>query len=441
MTNILVVAMMGLLLSASAQANDDKAGPTIELPPTSESPEIQEGQRRYTQAELDFLYNDLTRGLQNYRFAIAAKTALGGYAELVYSNQLQGPNNSKGGKANVRRVVLFIAHNFTDDLRFYSEFEIENALTGTNNGISLPGYGGFEQAYIDYDLVKGGALSLRAGLLLVPMGVVNQWHEPTIFHGVDRPAVERMIIPSTWRELGAGIMGTPHGAFTGLKYELYFTTGFNPLLFNADRGLGGGRQQGALATANGFGITGRLEYEPVLGTVAGLSGYYGHSGANANNIYDINHSKLKLDVPITGVSGDFRSRRWGFEWRAVGAAFWIGDTDKLRGAFDAQGNSVGPDVGSVIYGGYGEVAYDVLHFAEVRPQLLPFVRIEHYDTMAHISGREKTTADNAHAISDFVAGLTFRPITQVVLKTDMVWRRPKSGQSQQIFNLGLGLMF
>lgn len=424
-----LLALLAFTQLSTVTSSTAGAGPDIELPPAEETPAAGEGQ-----PDASDLAGDLTRGLRDFRFAIAANTSIGGYGELVYFKRYVVGGDDDPAVADLRRLVLFVAHNFTDDLRFYCEFEVEHALAGRD----YPGYAGFEQAFLDWDLIEK-RLSLRVGMVLVPMGIVNVWHEPTTFPSVDRPAVERNVIPSTWREGAVGIFGE---LAEGLDYELYVGTGLDPVRFESTRGIAGGRQQLVLARAGGPAIFGRLEYEPILGTVAGLSAYFNRAGPNAIDLYDAAGARLELDVPVLGVSADARARAFGFEGRLVGAVFSVGDTAELRTAADADRNLVGPDTASFFYGFYGELAYNVLHYAETDHELLPFIRIEHYDTMASVAGRAKTQDDAAREITDIDFGIAYRPIPQVIFKGDVVLRRPGgNAPDENTLNVGAGYMF
>jgi hypothetical protein len=364
----------------------------------------------------------------------ASSTTIGGYAELYYTlDQLTGPGSPQS-TIDLARMVLFVGHRFNDKLRFYSEIEIEHAVASSDREGEVE----IEQAFLDYMLV-GNALGVRAGVVLVPMGIINKWHEPPVFNGVLRPAVDTVIIPTTWREGGAGIFGEPA---EGLRYELYLVGGLNPQGFDAEQGIREGRQEVSLARADGLGITGRVELEPTLGAVLGVSGYYGLAGPNAD-LYDKAGSALKLDVPVWGLSADARIRRSGFEARAVAAVFSVGDTAQLRGAYGADKMALGIDTAAKIWGAYGEVAYDVLRLiTSSEQQLLPFVRLERYDTMASIRGRNRVDDDDAYAATDLIFGISYRPVPQAVFKADFGLHNPDGPTpTSGRLNLGLGVMF
>ena len=137
----------------------------------------------------------------------ASATTIGGYGEAVYNNYR---NKSVKDEADLRRFVLFFGHRFNDKLRLYSELEVEHALVESGQGeLAL------EQAFIEYNLHPN--INLRAGLMLLPLGLLNETHEPPTFYGVERNEVETRILPSTWRELGVGLQGN---VLDGLEYNV-----------------------------------------------------------------------------------------------------------------------------------------------------------------------------------------------------------------------------
>ncbi len=414
-----------------AQAAAPAAGPAVELPPDEPSTAAK---KKRGAVKVDML-----RGLQEERFRRAATTSIGGYGELHINHARPDEGDATTG-LDMHRLVLFIAHNFNKDFRFYTELEVEHAFVGDGK----PGELGLEQGFVDWK-VYGDKLGIRAGIVLVPMGIVNQWHEPPIFHGVERPMVDKVIIPSTWREGGVGIFGKP---MDGLRYELYVVGGLNPLKFSAGSGLRGGRQQVAKARMDSLALTGRLEYEPMLGMVAGVSGYYSDAGANARSVHKVTGNddkgnpvveKTTLDLPVMGASADVRVRHKGIEARAVGAFFSVGNTDELRKLSDADGKAVGPDMGSQLLGAYAEVGYDVLRLMDADDhQLVPFARYERYDTTF---ATEKDSKAGKRGVTDIAFGLSYRPVLQVVFKANTILRTPDEGKNSLLVDLGFGWMF
>ena len=135
----------------------------------------------------------------------ANKTTIGGYGELHYNN-LDDQNSHIGGddsrdRADFHRFVLFLGHEFSDEIRFFSELEVEHSLAGDGT----PGEVELEQAWVELDL--NDQHRLRAGLDILPIGLINSTHEPNTFFGVERNRVESEIIPATWWEAGVGVNG------------------------------------------------------------------------------------------------------------------------------------------------------------------------------------------------------------------------------------------
>ncbi len=137
------------------------------------------------------------------------KTTIGGYGELHYTN-----TDSKK-EMNLHRFILFMGHEFTNKIRFWSELEVEHAKVDADGGEVA-----IEQAYVEFDLNENNAL--RAGVILVPIGIINETHEPPTFYGVERNNVEKYIIPTTWREGGVSLTGRFAKAFS---YDLAMHSG------------------------------------------------------------------------------------------------------------------------------------------------------------------------------------------------------------------------
>ena len=362
------------------------------------------------------------------------RTTLGGYGELHWNHRIPATGDATS-ELDLHRLVLFVGHAFTDALRFSSEIEVEHAIAGEGQ----PGYATIEQAYVDWDLA-GRALTLRAGIVLVPMGLTNETHEPPTFHGVERPNVERNIIPTTWREGGLGLVGQVGERF---RYQAYLLGGLDADGYSLGSGVRGGRQNVAEARADGLAFAGAVAWEPVVGLSLGLSGYLGQAGANATTErFGADGAALDLDVTTVGVAAHAQCKGHGLEAKALFATFFIGDTAALRDARDADGNADGKDLASQILGGYVEVAYDVLRSSGSAIALLPFVRAEHYDTAAAFDGREASAADDDRAVTDLVLGATLRPVPQVAFKADVILRSfGGEKDAETLANLGVGFNF
>jgi hypothetical protein len=406
--------------------------PVIELPTdTSSTASIAIAVLADTSSTSDVL----TRGMQEERFH-AARTVIGSYGEFALEYLSVGPDTPFDGTATVRRLVLFVAHNFSDDFRGYVEAEWENAIACSTCNGSVE----IEQAFVDWR-VLGDDLSLRAGLVLVPMGIINQWHEPPVYHGVARPRFDQLVIPSTWRELGIGIYGT----FLELgRYELYLMTPLDVVELGP-AGLVNTRTIGSLTPMNGFMFTGRAEVEPLLGVVFGFSAVAGDLGGG-NRFFREDMSPKSLNLPIFGFEADARWRRSGLEARVVAATFLLPESGALLTARRSDGSLYFPDPSASgvpptrIAGAYAEVAYDVLRvFAETEHALLPFVRLEWYDTQSAVP--DGYARDPRFGVVETTFGLTYRPIAQVVFKMDYALRDRRLGLDEKQLSFGFGYMF
>ena len=183
--------------------------------------------------------------------------SIGGYGEL----RLRHFTNKKGDNQNdvfdALRAVLYVGYKFNDNWVMNSEIEFEHAGTGGGGSVSTE--------FLTIDYLHRDELNLRVGLVLVPMGFINEMHEPTVFFGAERPEVERLILPSTWRENGAGVFGTIADRF---HYRMYAINGMDGKDFSSS-GLRGGRQKGSRAISNDFAFVARIDADVADGLVVG----------------------------------------------------------------------------------------------------------------------------------------------------------------------------
>lgn len=404
-------------------------GPVVELapedraPPAKPPPIISLGAGRAPDEEL-------VRGLAEQRFRSAmesiAHTSVGGYGELTVTGAQGGTGSPRVWTADARRLVLFVAHSFTKDIRVYTELELEHASEAE-----------IEQAFVDWKVV-GDYLGLRAGLILVPMGITNELHEPPVFLGVNRPSVETVVIPSTWREIGAGFFGHPTEM---LRYQLYAMAAVDPLGFTSG-GFVNAKGQGMLSRSKAWAAVGRVEVEPVLGLVIGASGYAGDAGRNGS-FYRADRSSQSFGFPMFGYSLDARLRRAGVEAKVLFTEWRMPNAGQLMGVYDASGNLSFPDptkpVPTVMRGGYVELGYDVFHPAGLSHQLVPFVRGEAYDTQAAVP--QGFTGNPTYHVNELTFGANYRPIREVVVKADYQLKWRPDGPNESAFNAGIGFMY
>ena len=196
---------------------------------------------------------------ENSQGSSNSKTTIGGYGEMHYNNWSDGQGNTKK-ELDFHRFVLFVNHEFNDDIRLFSEFELEHAVAGEGQNGEVE----VEQAYVQFDLTDNTKADV--GLFLIPVGIINETHEPATFYGVERNPVEKNIIPTTWWEGGARLLGN---SASGFSYDAAITSGLD-----SGTDIRGGRQKVSKATANNLAATGRIKYTGISGLTLSLTGQY-----------------------------------------------------------------------------------------------------------------------------------------------------------------------
>ncbi len=361
-------------------------------------------------------------------YGVGQGLSLGGYAEGVYRNRSADAPGDGEDVADFTRAVLYIGYKFTDSLVFNSEIEFEHASTSENGSVSV------EFAALDY-LYRPG-LNFRAGLLLLPMGFLNEMHEPPFYYGTQRPEPERRIIPTTWRENGAGIFGTL--LQERLQYRMYVVNGFDASGFSSS-GLRGGRQKGSEAKAEDLSFVTRVDYEPRPGVQLGASYYQGNSGQDQRFTQPVSGATVKLpnvSTRIWEVHGELR--RGPLHMRALYTQAHLSDAGELSRALEL---SNGSPVAERMFGGYGEIAYDVMQILspDSEKELSPFFRFEYLDTQADTpSGFSR---DRRQPRRIYIPGLQFKPHPNVVLKLDYRNIDTWGGDTADEISVGFGVAY
>ncbi len=193
-----------------------------------------------------------------------SKTTIGGYGELHYNNVSADSGDSKD--IDFHRFVLFFGHEYSDRVRFFSELELEHSLSGDGK----PGEVELEQAYVEFGLTDN--IFAKTGLFLLPVGIMNETHEPPTFYGVERNSIENIILPSTWWEAGVGMRGN---LANGLSWDAAVHSGLAmPTEGGSAFRVRSGRQKVAKAMADDPAATMRLKYTGVPGLELAASYQY-----------------------------------------------------------------------------------------------------------------------------------------------------------------------
>lgn len=360
-----------------------------------------------------------------------SKLVVGGYGEIHY-NQPLNSDLRRNGTMDVHRMVMLFGYHFNEKTQFVTELEFEHVKEVY-----------VEQAFLQYKL--NNSVNLRAGLMLVPMGIVNEYHEPTAFNGVERPLIDNYIAPTTWREVGFGITGNIFPA--SIKYQVYAMNGFNGYDGTANisgkNGLRKGRQKGAESFISSPNFAGKIEYFGVRGLNIGLSGY---SGETQSTLYDgiskmDNTALATADSSVVGVSMLGVDSRYNFRGLQLRGQFYYSSLSNSEqyNVFTAADGTLN-DVGSSMMGYYAELGYNVLRSLKTEKQLIPFVRYEFLNT--HNSVENNIPKNKAYQKKALTTGLTLTLTKGAVAKADMQFiKTGNDNKFAKTLNVGVGVMF
>jgi len=343
-------------------------------------------------------------------------SSLSGYMDLQYVN----PSNGDAF-IDFRRFVLLFAHRFSDRIRFISELEVEHAIV---EGGEEKGELELEQAYLDFLVDR--RFNVRAGQLLVPVGIINERHEPPVYYGVHRPFVDTFIIPTTWFDVGAGVFGD---LGKGWRYRAYVMPPLNAAEFSAGEGLADSSQQGSRSVVRHWAGTGRVEYLGVPRTTLGASIWSGRSATGS----------LNLDPRVTLIEADGRGRIGRLELRGEYAQVFIDQADELN-RLRALREGVDPNIASQMLGFYVEAAHPILPYPSPR-EVVGFVRYEKFDTQYKMPPGYLPIG--AFKGSAWIGGISYFPDPDVVVKVDYTVGGNDSSvvAAPKAFSVGLGWWF
>lgn len=348
----------------------------------------------------------------------ASAVTIGAYGEMLY-NQPEGDN----GELDVRRLVLLMGYRFNDKTQFVTEIEMEHV-----EEIFV------EQAFVNYNIANN--VNLRGGLMLVPMGIINEFHEPTTFNGTERPAMDNVIVPTTWRELGVGVSGRFNDISLG--YQAYVFNGFKSTeadgaggvsgFLKGSDGLRGGRQKGIKSTVDSPTLSTKLDYYGIPGLRLGLSTYFGKTQA-ADDVETIDGANI--GISMIGLDARYAYERFTARGQFIHAS--LSDTEEYNAL-------TGRDLGSALQGWYIEGAFNLLPIKNEQ-KLFAFARYEIYDTHASTDG--SLVENEAYDRTDVTTGLTYHIASGVVLKGDYQFRSNalENDDVKDRLNFGIGVWF
>jgi hypothetical protein len=355
------------------------------------------------------------------------KLVFGGYGQVDFSQQF-AENRSLNSSIDVSRLILSMGYRFSEKTSFFSEIEFEHV-----NEIYV------EQAFINHSF--NDYINLRAGLMLIPMGIINEYHEPTSFNGVNRPTVDNIIVPTTWREIGFGFTGRfiEHG----IKYQLYLVNGLSG--FNGDDGLINGekflrnaRQKGAKSIMTSPDLSLKIDYYGISGLKIGLSGYFGKTESSLYKNLDLLDASAvsRADSSIIGITMIGLDARYNISGIS------------LRGEiiYSVLYNTIeynlltGNDAGRVVRGAYAEISYDMLNNTDTEYGLTPFFRYENYNT--HFKVEPGITKQDKYLVNEYIFGIGWKLAEGAILKADLqIAKSAVDDVARKTLNAGLGVWF
>ncbi len=315
-------------------------------------------------------------------------TTVGGYGEIHYVN------TDSTNTINMHRFILFMGHEFNDKIRFWSELEVEHSLVkdGGDGEIAI------EQAFVELDVSKNN--SIRAGILLVPVGLINETHEPPTFYGVERNNVEKNIIPTTWREGGVSLTGRFAGAFS---YDLAMHSGLQ--ITDSSYAVRGGRTSVSKAPMKDPAYTARIKWTGVAGVELGAALQYQRDVTQSTDATA--GSATLLETHAVWQTGPFALRALYASWDLSGSGPQSAGADEQTGW-------------------YVEPSY------KITPQWGLYARQSSWDNQVN-SGN-----DTQNDQTDF--GVSYWPHEDVVIKANYQLL-DKAGTNDDGFMLGVGYQF
>ena len=327
------------------------------------------------------------------------KTTIGGYGELHYNNV-----KPEGGQAtktlDFHRFVLFVSHSWSEKWSFKSEVEVEHNFVESGQGeLSI------EQAYINYQ--PNEYIGFQAGVILPSIGLINPYHEPPLFFGVERPDYSKYIIPTTWSGNGAAI----YGSLNDFSFKLSIMEGLNSDKFSASNGIRKGRQEGFKSDASRFLYSANVDYLGAQGLRIGGSFTYN----------DAKGTKTENRITLAEFHGKYDANN-------LIAVFEYGNISYENGNIENSN------------GYYFDLGYNLKKVFKTKTDIIPFFRYTDYNTAANTLTGGIT--ETQYHFSKWMFGVSIKPIPSVVLKLDYSQKERELGNvTTDLFNLGVGYMF
>jgi len=360
------------------------------------------------------------------------KLSIGGYGQLDYNQPLE-KDVYRNGIMDVHRMVLLFGYKFNDRTNFVTEIEFEHVNEAY-----------VEQAFLNYKINKW--LNLRGGLMPIPMGITNEYHEPTTFNGVNRTLVDTKIIPTTWRELGAGFTGSFNEI--SLKYQAYMVNGFNgyngTAQINGNDAFRKARQKGIKSYISSPNLTAKVDYYGIRSLNIGGSLYAGNTQSTLFNGISRSDEALisradssVLKMTMTALDAKYTHHGLQLKGQLVYAA--LNNTEAYN-TFAKNANT-NKGIGSAMLGYYIELGYNVFQQTKIaESELIPFIRYEKYNTQQKTDG--VTIRNDLYNNTLIVTGLGWKINRGAIVKADVEFlKNAASDKYAKSLNVGIGVWF
>ena len=389
------------------------------------------------------------------------RLSVGGYGEVAMSRNFYSDHVSRysladehkddpsHGRFDIPHAVIYLGYDFGKGWTMGTEIEFEHGGVGMAYEKEDEEGGEWEQ-----EVEKGGEVELeqfwiqksfgrwaniKAGHIVVPVGLNNAYHEPLNFFTVYRPEGENTILPSTWHQTGISFWGKTKG----WRYELQFLAGLNSDNFTNTGWINKGPgtpTEGEIATKYGTAL--RIDNYCIKGLRIGLSGYYGHAIGNSYpNNKDGAESKYKGVVAIGAI--DFTYNNYNWIVRGQADYGYLSDAKQLK-YFTNRLNGLSPFHHSAFVSknafAYGiEAGYNVFSQIEKLRQsnqkMYLFGRYEHYNPYA---SKTKNTSYDYTNVQRMAVGINYYPVKQIVVKAEYSHRFLKSQYNNEpAINIGV----
>ena len=368
------------------------------------------------------------------------KTVISGYGSAFYQRNFDLQQST----ITLERAVLFVGHQFSQKISFFSELELENAKVegGVNNNAEIS----MEQAFLKFNL--NAHQYIIAGLFTPRIGILNENHLPVNFNGVERPMVETLIIPATWRELGVGFYGNSERI--PLNYSFALMNGLEGQNFEHGTGIRGGRAEGNLASANNIAVTAAVQYfwKNFKFQVSAYSGGTVTLSPKGSDSLGLNSGAFGTPIYLGEADVQFEQNAW--LGKALGTYISYPDAGKMNTVY-------GNNTATGMYGTYVEIAYNWLFKKSMKASLISFARFEALNMNSSIASGGEGIYDGTEDQTHLILGFGYLPLPNVVIKADIRLMHtgpqnpalvinpapdaPPYQQNNQFLNLGIGYSF